>query len=382
MARGAHASKRSVFRSGKVLAALLTALLALSATAFALASVGGHSKHVSAPASASATAGSATPSPTVTTPPGSGAASASASPSPSASASASRSASSNASGTPPATGRRTPTATAPTASATSRVGVGPAAPPKPASKACLPHPSACGYPDATNTGVPAGIKLVHSTGILMITKAGTVVSGRDVTGHIEVDANNVTIKDSRITTNQFYGVYTASGFDGTVITDVTIIGSTASGGRCDEGIQGGIFHATRVNVSNCSDGFHLTGSGSVVDSYFHNPYFTGSSHNDGIQVFNGTGLVIRHNTIDMGGPKGNSCVFLQPTNGRIKGATIDSNLLNGGGFTLYIEQSTGVVLSNNRIGRAYNFGWFSRAHNTHGPVINHNVWDDTGAPAS
>jgi Right handed beta helix region len=375
MAAAAPAPKRSVFRSGKVLAALLAAVLAISATAVLLAGAGEHPEQDSAPASASA-AGSATPSQTLTAPP------VSASASPSTSTSASPSASVSASGTPPAPGRRTPTATAPTASATSSVSTGTTPPPKPATKGCLPHPSACGYPDATNTGVPPGTALVHSTGILTITKAGTVVSGRDVTGHIEVDANNVTIKDSRITTNQFYGVYTAPGFDGTVITDVTIIGSTASGGRCDEGIQGGVFHATRVNVSKCSDGFHLVGSGSVVDSYFHNPYFTGSSHNDGIQVFNGTGLVIRHNTIDMGGPNGNSCVFLQPTSGRIKGATIDSNLLNGGGFTLYIEQSTGVVLSNNRVGRAYNFAWFSRAHNTHDPVVNHNVWDDTGTPVS
>jgi hypothetical protein len=213
---------------------------------------------------------------------------------------------------------------------------------------------------------------------MRITTPGAVISGRDVTGHIEVDANNVTIKDSRITTNQFYGVFTASGFDGTVITDVTIIGSS-SGGRCDAGIAGGVFHATRVNVSNCSDGFHLTGSGSVVDSYFHHPYFTGSSHNDGIQVFDGSGLVIRHNTIDMGGPHGNSCIFVQPTNGPINGVTIDSNLVDGGGFTFYIEQSTGVVLSNNRIGTDYNFAWYTRAHNTHGPVIRHNIWD-TGVP--
>jgi hypothetical protein len=220
---------------------------------------------------------------------------------------------------------------------------------------------------------------VRSTGVLTITTPGAVISGRDVTGHIEVDANNVTIKDSRITTNQYFGVSTGQGFGGTTITDVTVIGSTAAGGRCDAGIQGGSFHATRVNVSNCSDGFHLTGSGSVVDSYFHHPYFTASSHNDGIQVFSGTGLVIRHNTIDMGGPKGNSCIFVQPTSGVIKGVTVDSNLLDGGGFTIYIEESTGVVLSKNRIGSEYNFAWFSHAHNSHGVSIKRNIWD-TGAP--
>ena len=246
----------------------------------------------------------------------------------------------------------------------------------PGAKTCLPHPSPCGYPDATNTGVPNGIALVPSTGVLTITTSGAVISGRDVTGHIEVDANNVTIKDSRITTNQFFGVYTGPGFGGTIVSDVTIIGSTAGGGRCDVGVQGGAFHATRVNVSNRSDGFHLTGSASVVDSYFHHPYFTATSHNDGIQVFAGTGLVIRHNTIDMGGPNGNSCIFVQPMSGVIKGVTIDSNLLDGGGFTLYIEESTGVVLSKNRIGAGFNYAWFSHAHNSHGVAIKRNIWDN------
>lgn len=377
MAAAAPAPKRSVFRNRVVLAELILGLVAVTVIVVVLIGKGGgHSKRASAPSPASGTARSASPSaPTPT--PSTSSVGATTTLGPSASK-----ASSSAPTAPPAIGRRTPTATpsvAPTATSSTTP---PPKPPKPASVGCLPHPSACGYPDATNTGVPRGAALVRSTGVLTITKSGSVVSGRDVTGRIQVDANNVTIKDSLITANQFYGVSTGAGYDGTVITDVTIIGSTQGGGRCDVGIYGGVFHATRVNVSNCSDGFHLTGSGSVVDSYFHGPYFTGSSHNDGIQVFDGTGLVIRHNTIDMGGPRGNSCVFLQPTNGRIKGATIDSNLLDGGGFTLYIEQSTGVVLSNNRIGRAYNFAWFSRAHNTHGPVITRNVWDDTGTPVA
>jgi hypothetical protein len=371
MAAAAPAPKRSVLRNRVVLGELILGLLAVAVIVVVLIGKGGgHSKRASAPSSASPTARSASPSLTPPTSP----ASASATLGPSLST-----ASPSASATPPAIGRRTPTATP---SVRPSVSSSTTPPPKPVSAGCLPHPSACGYPDATNTGVPPGTALVQSTGVLKITKAGTVVSGRDVTGHIQVDANNVTIKDSLITANQFYGVSTGAGYDGTVITDVTIIGSTEGGGRCDAGIYGGVFHATRVNVSNCSDGFHLTGSGSVVDSYFHNPYFTGSSHNDGIQVFNGTGLVIRHNTIEMGGPRGNSCVFLQPTNGPINGATIDSNLLDGGGYTLYIEQSTGVVLSSNRIGRGYNIAWFSRAHNTHRPVITRNIWDDTGAPVS
>jgi hypothetical protein len=374
MAADPPAPRRSAFRNRTVLVALSVALVVAAGVVAVVTHGGRHSKQAATVSSAAADP-DASPSPSLSRP--------ATTPSTTVGPTVSATASLSASRTPLTNPRRTPTPT-PTSTAPAllrpSVSAGTTPPTKPATSGCLPHPSACGYPDASNTGVPAGTALVRSTGVYTIRKSGSVVSGLDVTGRVQVDANNVTIKDSLITADQFYGVSTGSGYDGTVITDVTIIGSTDGGGQCDVGIYGGVFHATRVNVSNCSDGFHLTGSGSVVDSYFHDPYFTGSSHNDGVQVFDGTGLVIRHNTIDMGGPRGNSCVFLQPTNGRIQGATIDSNLLNGGGFTLYIEQSTGVVLSNNRIGRTYNFAWFSRAHNTHVPVITHNIWDDTGTP--
>jgi hypothetical protein len=363
---------RSVFRNRVVLAELILGLLAVAVIVVVLVGRGGSSKHTS-PRVAAATSSSPAAVPTLSASSLASASAETARPTTSSSALASRPVptqrpSVGATLSPPHNNPGPSASSAPT-----RISTG---------GACLPDPSACGYPDATNTGVPAGTPLSQFNGVLTVTTPGAVISGRDITGRIAIYANNVVIEDSRITTNEFFGIYTGPGFNGTAITDVTIVGSTAEGGRCDVGIQGGVFHATRVNVSNCSDGFHLTGSGSVVDSYFHNPYFTATSHNDGVQAFNGTGLVIRHNTIDMGGPRGNSCVFLQPTTGRIRGATIESNLLNGGGFSVYVEQSTGVAVSDNRIGHAYGLGWFSRAHNTHAPVVTGNIWDNSGAPVS
>ena len=246
---------------------------------------------------------------------------------------------------------------------------------------CLSQPSVCGYPDATNTGVPVGTKLTPHAGHQVIKADNTVIDGWD-TGRIDIYANNVVIKNTRITTSSYYGVYVYSG--SVTVEDATITGQATSSQECDAGVTGATL-VLRTNISGCEDGVHLSGHNGVEDTYIHDPYFTSSSHNDGIQVFSASGsMMIKHNTIVMTNPGGsrqaNSCVFVQPTSGSVDGVTIDSNLVDGGGYTLYIEQSTNVSLSHNRIGRDYKYGWFSHAHNTNMPLLTDNVWDDTGQP--
>ena len=65
---------------------------------------------------------------------------------------------------------------------------------------CFASPGSCGYPDPAygNVGVPAGTKLTPS-GSITVTTPGTVVNGRSVSGEIDVKANNVTIKNTKVT---------------------------------------------------------------------------------------------------------------------------------------------------------------------------------------
>ena len=65
---------------------------------------------------------------------------------------------------------------------------------------CFASPGSCGYPDPAygNVGVPAGTKLTPS-GSITVTMPGTVVNGRSVSGEIDVKANNVTIKNTKVT---------------------------------------------------------------------------------------------------------------------------------------------------------------------------------------
>ncbi|MET7395566.1 hypothetical protein ABZS66_18960, partial [Dactylosporangium sp. NPDC005572] len=69
-----------------------------------------------------------------------------------------------------------------------------------------PPYTVAGFPAANNTGYPQGlagdtrkkVTLTPYTGPMTITVAGTVIDGKDINGHLEIKAKNVTIRNSRI----------------------------------------------------------------------------------------------------------------------------------------------------------------------------------------
>ncbi len=63
---------------------------------------------------------------------------------------------------------------------------------------CFAAPHVCGFPDASNTGVPKGMALKPS-GSIDVTEDGAVVKGLEVNGTIEIDANDVTVEDVKVT---------------------------------------------------------------------------------------------------------------------------------------------------------------------------------------
>src|SRR6478736_2780459 len=67
------------------------------------------------------------------------------------------------------------------------------------------------FPDATNSGVPAGTLLKKYTGPQAIQTTGTVLDGYDFPQSVVVAADNVTIRNSRIVYNDFFGVNQRSG---------------------------------------------------------------------------------------------------------------------------------------------------------------------------
>lgn len=232
----------------------------------------------------------------------------------------------------------------PTPAATRAPVITPAPTPAP-----VPAPSA--YPDGTNTGwQPTGVALTGSGGITINT-AGTVIDSRNFTDLIQINANNVTIKRSKVSfTTQTYLIRVAAGVTGTIIQDVEINGGAGS----YTGIIGENLTVRRVNISNVENGLILSLNSSIADSYIHNLFNTGAPHYDGVEINGGTGITINHNTIAI--PNETGTVNANNYFGPVANIAITNNKLTGGTYTIYVDGQfsggsvTGVSIMGNRIG--------------------------------
>lgn len=250
-------------------------------------------------------------------------------------------------------------------------------PPDPRRPNCAPRPSGCGFPDGTNTGVPAGTRLTVLNGNLKITKAGTVIDGKDIHGCVEIAAPKVTIRRSRIACQDFFVVasfaerYTGGG---ALVQDVEIdcLNSNATA----IGSYG--LTAVRVNVHGCENGFDIDNTITVRDSYIHDPHSTAENHADGIQLNPGGQIVITHNTIFAA--EGTSAIHTPPSGN--SNVLVSGNLMAGGAYTLYCprDSSTDFRVVDNRFstlvspkGGAYG-PWADCAK---AAAVTGNVWDAT-----
>jgi hypothetical protein len=259
---------------------------------------------------------------------------------------------------------------------------------------CIDVPSACGYPDATNTGVPAGTKLTAQTGATSVTKAGTTIKDLAVTGEILVEANDTTVEDDEVTAGAGSGnrgIYIAPGVTGTVIDHVTCHGA-------GKGTQYCIFNkdsSTKIEASylyNCGE--CLNGPGTIANSFFDVTAVISGEHYEDIYYGGGEGpLIVNHDT--MLNPQGQTATIFASTDfGNQTTLTITNNLLAGGGYTLYGGTSctTGgcgsvvgpVTVTGNRFSRKYypESGYYGVASYFDNAVTNWsgNIWDETLKP--
>jgi hypothetical protein len=218
---------------------------------------------------------------------------------------------------------------------------------------CVAVPHLCGFPDGTNTGVPAGTRLKRS-GSITVRTPGAIVDGRDVRGSITVLADDVTIRNSRITSGAFYPIhYGAEGYAGLVVEDTEIIGTSSD---VTSGIAFGGYTALRVNVHGTSDGLKVESGTVVKDSFLHDLAIGSDTHNDGMQSTGGRGIAVVHNTVLA--PKGAvSCLMFGGENGAPSDILIDDNLLDGGNYTIYLDpHGEDRTIVNNRFGRDAVYG--------------------------
>lgn len=232
-------------------------------------------------------------------------------------------------------------------------------------------------PGPDNTGVPDGVTLTPSESIT-VRDAGAVVENLDITGSVTVLADNVTIRNVRITSGDYYPIrYFDNDNRGLVVEDSEIIGLS---GDVTSGIAFAHYTARRVNVHGSADGLKADEDVRIEDSWIHDLSNGEGEHNDDVQSTGGKGVTIVHSVLE---GASNAAVQTGDEGAATEDLTLRCNWLSGGGYTLNIRGSGDTVPRNtqildNRFGRDSAYGpWTLDDPN---PTVTGNVWDDDGTP--
>lgn len=224
-----------------------------------------------------------------------------------------------------------------------------------------------GFPDATTTGVPAGVVLTPQ-GDLVVNTAGAVISGLDIKGTVYVNAPNVTIENCRIDANGGYFCIDAgasNGATGLTVKNCTLLNSVP--GKVD----GQNILCTGATIENCdisgmthcisSDGGNL-----IQNNYMHDLNGTTNGHYECIYVGGGAaGDTIQHNTMIS---FDTAVVFMKTDYGPVNNMVIDNNLmlqqnplpvagLHTTSYDIYLDNTgagmSGNVVTNNIMQKGY-----------------------------
>lgn len=222
---------------------------------------------------------------------------------------------------------------------------------------CIVKPSDCGYPDETNTGVPAGTVLTDS-GSITVSQNGAIIENLNITGNITIRANSVTIRKVRITSGDYYPIDHNNGNTGLVIEDTEIFGLSHN---VTAGISFGNFTARRVYIHGSADGIKADSNAIIEDSYITDLAYNAQvdTHNDGIQTTGGSNVTIRHNTCKLSvTPGANACIQVGTEWGGNSNWLVTNNLFDGGGWTINAGNGNGpnMVFTNNRFTRNAGYG--------------------------
>lgn len=178
----------------------------------------------------------------------------------------------------PTTAPTTPPTTAPTTPATTP----PTTPPTTA-------PPNGAWPDASNTGVPAGTTLSDYTGPCAITAANTVIDSKTVNCDLSIRATGVQIRNSVINGEVSDYEQAAGAF---TITDSKVVNGKRDACMC---VGSHDFTALRVEVVGGNRGMYCEHACTIRDSYIHGTDLKATQHASAVRVEQNTTLV--HNTL-------------------------------------------------------------------------------------
>ncbi len=274
---------------------------------------------------------------------------------------------------------------------------------------CITAPSACGFPDGTNTGVPSGMALRSVPGQVssgpgwyynpggndvIVNVSGTVLSGLYIPCNLVIDASDVTVQDVRVVTGGYFGIsltHTA----GVTIEDSTISGQNSGAGRVSYAIDDVYGDSTGIVVKNNNISLFKTGvqvsTGLIAGNYIHDPGYVQGDHTNGIFADGTTQpLTIYGNTIlnDLGQTDDIS-LDASSSGQDVANKFVVDNLLAGGAYCIYgggarNDRTSNIVIEDNEFARLYypEGGQYGPAAYVNlqqaGNVWSDNVWSGTG----
>jgi hypothetical protein len=218
----------------------------------------------------------------------------------------------------------------------------------------MAHPGACGYPDPSynNVGV-ANCAALPASGSITASTAGQTIQNLNVTGTINITANNVTINNVCVTDNGAgaigsTAVNLGANVTGTVINNSTIAGANATNQSMEAAVRSGSSGASgtlnRDYLYQCGE--CAWGHWTINDSYIiANGMIGTGDHYEDIYFSDGT-VNANHDTLL--NPEYNTAVLFGDTQYGGGGpadnhTTITNSLFGGGDIVLYPNGNSSAV---------------------------------------
>lgn len=237
------------------------------------------------------------------------------------------------------------------------------------------------FPDASSTGVPDGVRLQPSES-LTIEEDGAVIDGLDIKGTVNVRADDVTIRNSRITSTGPIAIRVRG--SNLLVEDTEIDGN----GRANPAVAFSDYTLRRVHIHNAQEGPRIAGGKvTIEDSFIERLIDLDDNHTDVVQVVSGRDIVIRGNNLQAYNPDeetyGNAAFMFGEEDGRVRDCLVEGNLINGGNYSVNGggggSYGAACTFRDNVFQRDTRYG----AQANLGPNVvweSSNVWLDSGEP--
>jgi hypothetical protein len=236
-----------------------------------------------------------------------------------------------------------------------------------------------GVPGYTETQILAGQSpLTHVTGDVTVTTSGAVIADEWIDGCVAVDANNVTIKDSLIHTQDgcsggdhstaasALNDGSGSSVTGLVIEDTEVDGMNGVGDAY--GVSGDNYVCLRCNVHGFAKNLAAGNAVRIQDSYSHDLTIHDECvHSSPVYADSGTNVTVEHSYLIATGTS-SGCVTAAFMNGGSYGPpstdTIDHSFLDGesGADMLGACGSTDIHVTDNAFSRNNGYGGTDYVH--------------------